>query len=385
MILEIIIGTILGIIAGLMPGLHTNNIALILVILPFADEEIITIVLTLAIVQTFVEFIPATFLGAPSTNTFEGVLPAHKMFLEGKALEAIMLSIYGGLIGTALSVILAPLFFLFIEKNSKEIILVTPIILILAIILMIKSESTSRKKIIATLIIFAAAAQGLFFKNQLFPLITGYFGLATLIYSLKEKNKYAKQENDANIKTNFLQTGLGALGGMIVALMPGIGTNTAAGIIKTFQDKINEKDYLSMIGAINISNFFFGYAALFALRKTRNGAMVALENKIMTTQEQLILGIIIMIIASGIGAIATIVLSKKAIYLFNDKRTQILTKISIGIIIVLVALFNGIIGIVCLALATALGLITNTQKVKRSLCMSSLIIPTLFFYLFILI
>ncbi len=385
MIAGIIIGTILGIIAGLMPGLHTNNIALMLILLPIADEELVTIILTLAIVQTFVEFIPATFLGAPTANTFEGVLPAHKMFLEGKALEAIMLSIYGGIIGTVLSVFLAPLFFLFIEKNSKEIILVTPLILIFAIIIMVNSENTARKKVIALLIVIGAATQGMFFKDQLFPLITGYFGLATLLYSLKEKNKYVKQEEKINVKCNYLQTGIGAFGGTIVALMPGIGTNTAAGIIRTFQNKINGKDYLSMIGAINISNFFFGYAALFALGKTRNGAMVAMQNKIMTTQEQLIFGIIIMIIATGIGAISTIILSKKAIHLFNEKRTITLTKISIMIMILLVGLFNGATGIICLVFSTSLGLITNTQKVKRSLCMSALIVPTLFFYLFILI
>lgn len=386
MIEYILIGTILGIIAGLIPGLHTNNIALIVATLPILGEDLSIILLTTAIVQTFVEFIPSTYLGAPTSNTFEGVLPAHKMLLEGNGREAVFLSVYGGIIGMGVSLLTTPIFFLFLQNNKQEILLATPIILTFAIILMILSEETKNKKIIALFVTIAAATQGMLFTNQIFPLISGYFGLATLLYAIKDKNVFTKQiEQAVNSEKGIILPVLGSFGGAIVALMPGIGSNTAARIIRTFLPAINEKDYLKMIGAINTANFFFGYATLFAINKTRNGAMIVLQDKITLTQTQLVNGIIIMVIATGIGAIVTLALSKKASELFNESKLIIMTYASIILIIILVLLFNGVIGLICLFFATALGLFVNATKVKRSLCMNSLIVPVLFFYLFTLL
>lgn len=384
-LLSCLIGAFLGIIAGLTPGLHTNTISALIALSPFFGKEIMTLVLSMSIVQSFVEFIPSTFLGVPSTTTFEGVLPAHKMLLEGRGLEAITLTVFGGIIGTIISVISIPLFFLIIEQNKKEIILLTPIILILALIIMIQQETTEKKKIVSLIIILIAGTQGILFKNQIFALITGYFGIAGTLYALKEKNIYKKQENEIKIEKKTNESILGLIGGAIVAVMPGIGSNTAAGIIKTFKLKIDEKGYLTMLGSINTVNFFFGFITLFALNKTRNGAMIAIQDKTMLTEETMLLGVIIMLISAGIGGISTIILSKKIIKYFNEKNTKKLNKISLGIMILVVFLQGGIIGILASIFSTALGLLVITNKVKRSLCMSSLILPTLFFYLFILI
>jgi len=53
--------------------------------------------------------------------------------------------------------------------------------------------------------------------------------------------------------------------------------------------------------------------------------------------------------------------------------------------ILLTAIFNGIIGIIALFFATALGLFVLINGIKRSTCMCALIVPALIFYLFALI
>ncbi len=379
------LGAILGTIAGLTPGLHTNTITSLIVLTPFFGKEIMAVILSMSIVQTFVEFIPATFLGAPNTTTFEGVLPAHKMLLEGKALEAITLTVFGGLIGTIIGIITIPIFFLLIQQNNKEIIQLTPIILILALIIMIQQEKSFNKKIFAIFIVIAAGTQGMLFKDQIFALITGYFGIAGTLYALKEKNQIKLQETKTTINKNFIESILGLIGGAIVAVIPGVGSNTAAGIIRTFKYKIEEKGYLAMLGSINTANFFFAFITLFAINKTRNGAMIALQEKIMLTEETMILGVIIMLISAGIGGLITIQLSKKAVTYFTQERTEKLNKISLVIMILAVLIQGGYLALITSIFSTSLGLLTVSKKVKRSLCMSALIIPTLFFYLFILI
>jgi len=384
-IFYLILGSIFGIIAGLTPGLHTNTIIALIAISPIFGKEIMVLVLSMSIVQTFVEFIPSTFLGVPSTTTFEGVLPAHKMLIQGEGINAITLTVFGGIIATIVGVLITPIIFLLLEQNQREIILITPIILLLTPIIMIQQEKSFRKKIISIFIIFIATTQGLIFSGQIFALITGYFGVSATLYSLKEKNIIKKQNTEINIENKITDPILGLIGGAIVAIIPGIGSNTAATIIKTFKLKIQEKNYLTMLGSINTANFFFGFITLFALKKTRNGAMIFLQDKITLTQETMILGIIIMVISAGIGGFATIQLSKIMINFFNENLTRKLNIISLLIMIFATIITGGILGIITLIFSTSLGLFTISKKVKRSLCMNSLIIPTLFFYLFILI
>ena len=50
---------------------------------------------------------------------------------------------------------------------------------------------------------------------------------------------------------------------------------------------------------------------------------------------------------------------------------------------VLLGAFNGANGLIVLLFSTALGLLVISKGVKRSTCMSALIVPALFYYLFI--
>jgi putative membrane protein len=378
------LGVLAGIIAGLIPGLHSNNIAVIVATSPLFGIEIVTFMLSMSITQCFVEFIPSTFLGAPSESTFESVLPAHRMLLEGEALQAICLTTFGALIAVITGAILTPLFFIFLEQNSEQIILATPWVLGFALIAMTLSESGIKKKTIVIFTIIAAASQGFLFKDQLFPLITGYFGIAGTIYSLKEKPVTIKQKTESNFETNPIDGFIGLVGGAIVSIMPGIGSNTAAAIINFFKKTTDTKKYLTMLGAINTSNFFFSYTMLFALSKTRNGAMLALQDKIFFTPQMLTVGTAIMIASAGIGALATIILAKKAIHLFDQNKTRLFSIASIILMVLLVGLLNGTNGLITLIFSTALGLFVIMNGVRRSTCMAALIVPVLFFYLFIL-
>ncbi|VVB74281.1 Tripartite tricarboxylate transporter TctA family protein [uncultured archaeon] len=381
----LLLGSIAGIIAGLLPGLHSNNVAILLAASPFFGEEISIFMLGMCITQSFTEFIPSIFLGAPSENTFESILPAHRMLLEGKALEAVCCTVLGGLIAVLIGSALTPFFFSFIEQNTQQIITSTPFILAFALLIFILGEKNWKKSIWAAFIVIAAASQGMLFEGQIFPLITGYFGIAGTLHSLREHPAKAKQEEKAEVgREHFGSAIIGLIGGALVSVMPGIGSNTAAGIINVFKKNNSSKGYLTMLGSINASNFFFSFATLFALSKARNGTMLALKDKMFFTPEMLYIGTLSMIAAAGIGGLATIILSKKAMGILDEQKTKKLSIASIILMIALVGIFCGGIGIVTLFFATALGLLTITTGVRRSTCMSALIVPVMFFYIFIL-
>ena len=308
------------------------------------------------------------------------------MLLQGRGVEAICLTTAGALIAVLIGSALTPLFFLFIEENSEQIIQITPLILIVALATFVIWEKGIKSKLIAFFIIIAAGSQGFLFQNQIFPLITGYFGIAGTLYALNEAPTLIKQTQNIQIKLSTLKDSLvGIIGGAIVAVMPGIGSNTAAGIINLFKKTPETEKYLVMLGAINASNFFFSFATLLALSKARNGAMLAIQDKILYTDNTLFYGTLIMIFSAGIGGISAIWLAKKAAKLLEKNKTKILSIGTIIFMITLVGLLNGLIGLTALFFSTALGIFVLTNKSKRSICMSSLIVPTLFFYLFILL
>ncbi|MDD4128069.1 MAG: tripartite tricarboxylate transporter permease, partial [Methanomicrobium sp.] len=83
------IGIILGAISGLIPGIHSNTMAGILLsvetgFLAFFGETAMAVSLIAAlIVHTFLDIVPGTFFGIPDADTALSVLPAHRLCLNG--------------------------------------------------------------------------------------------------------------------------------------------------------------------------------------------------------------------------------------------------------------------------------------------------------------
>lgn len=109
-----LLGCIAGIITGLVPGIHVNNVAYMVLAfssalvalamllfgwaLPSASQITIivcSLVIGNAVTHTFLDFIPSVFLGAPDDSTALSVLPGHRMVLAGRGYEAVKCSVIG--------------------------------------------------------------------------------------------------------------------------------------------------------------------------------------------------------------------------------------------------------------------------------------------------
>jgi TctA family transporter len=123
------LGTAAGVATGLIPGLHVNTVAAM--VLAFqgvlmstatalflwaapSPEDLLLIVAALVVgnvvSHTFLDYIPSIFLGAPEGETALSVLPGHRMLLQGRGFEAIRLSAQGSLTAALLSLLLIPPF-----------------------------------------------------------------------------------------------------------------------------------------------------------------------------------------------------------------------------------------------------------------------------------
>ena len=139
MIIELAFALILGILAGtftgLAPGIHINLIASLLLlsqsspspdlVLPF-----VIFIIAMSITHTFIDFIPSIFLGAPEEDTFLSLLPGHELFLEGRAQEAVVLTLYCALAAIPIVLITIPLYLLFLPSIYASFKFLLPFLLI---------------------------------------------------------------------------------------------------------------------------------------------------------------------------------------------------------------------------------------------------------------
>lgn len=104
------LGIVLGVASGLAPGIHANTLAAALLafgagIAALLGEGAIAAAMFAALItHSFLDNIPATFLGVPEAETALAVLPAHALCLEGRGEEAVRCSALGSALAMAFAV-----------------------------------------------------------------------------------------------------------------------------------------------------------------------------------------------------------------------------------------------------------------------------------------
>lgn len=104
-------GVALGTISGLTPGIHVNNLALLLAsvapAVPGPPELVGASMLAAGVVHSFLDVVPTLALGVPDPVMAVSALPGHRLVIEGQGREAIRLSALGSGLAVAFAVPLA--------------------------------------------------------------------------------------------------------------------------------------------------------------------------------------------------------------------------------------------------------------------------------------
>jgi putative membrane protein len=396
-ILALASGIFAGTITGLVPGLHVNLIAVFLVsistlfLAKFSPIILLTFVVALSICHTFLNFIPAIFLGAPDEDTSLSILPGHEMLNKGRGYEAIIYTLYGSCLGLAIIFIFTPLFIFILPLAYKYIKTAMFFILILASIYLITKERKS--KILALLIFFLAGFLGIASLNfnisqPILPLLTGLFGASSLMISLLKKKKIPKQKINILKKIKITRkklrnSGIAAiLSAPLCTFLPSLGSSQAAVIGSDIIGETDRKQFLILLGSINTIVAGLAFITLYSIQKTRTGAAVAI-NKILEPLTSINLFLILAVILfSGIAAFfLTIYIGKffaKKISRFNYRYLSL----SVLIFLVLLSLyFSGFLGFLIFIVAATTGLTAILLGIRRTHLMGSLMIPTILIYL----
>ena len=116
-----IVGSTLGAFTGLVPGIHVNTLAAVMLasytslfsaISAFAEPEAVPVlvsscILSASVVHSFMDFIPSLFIGAPDADEALTMLPGHRLLMEGRGMVAVRAAAAGSAVGALSAVALS--------------------------------------------------------------------------------------------------------------------------------------------------------------------------------------------------------------------------------------------------------------------------------------
>jgi putative membrane protein len=343
----------------------------------------------MSITHTFLDSIPSIYLGVPDPALALSVLPAHRMFLQGKAQLALKYTLYGSLTGLILSLILAPLLVFLIPLiyiNLKN--YIGYIILVILLFLFLKDTKRLLKNLA---IFFTAGTFGLLVLNlnlnqPMYHMFSGLFGVSNLALSLSN-SKFVKQEFHKivlNLK-HKISSLIAVIVGVFAAFMPGLGSSQSAilGMSLMKKDDCNDpKIFLTFMGGINTVNMFVSLITFYSISKARNGSIVALQNLFGSISlELMVLVMCCCLVAGSFAIFVALFVSKNISILIEKINYKKLIIFIIFFVFVLSVIFDSLIGFLILFVASSLGILTSRLGVAKSFLMGCLLVQVLIFLL----
>ena len=387
-LLFVLLGTGVGIVFGLVPGLHPNTIVLFV---PFISQlglpaaSAIAFVVSIGVSNTFLDFIPSILLGA-SEDSGLGAMPGHRMLLQGNGYEAVKLAVIGALGSVIFVVALLPAIVIAVPPLYAHARALTYGLLAAIVIVMVLSEKRGKMPA-AALCFFLAGAVGLAASHVpvdktlvLFPILSGLFGVSILLFASRGKVEIRNRGKEVRVTGRLQRRSvvLGSVGGIFSGFLPGVGSAEVASLASTDR---NDKSFLMILGSIALSNALLSILALWLIGNSRSGLAAALEQLTHIGAGEFMLIIAVTLLVAGISAIITLRLAKRSVGFITNNDYSLVSKAIIVMIVAMTIIFTGLYGVLLLATCTAIGIFAKACGVRRGILMGVLILPTILFYL----
>jgi len=384
-------GVALGTCSGLVPGLHANNVALLLAAVaadvPGPPRLVGAAVLAAGVVHTFLDVVPALALGVPDPAMAATALPGHRLVLEGRGREAVRLSA----LGSGLAVLFAVPLAIPVTRGMVAVYPALrahlPLALGLLALLLVLTER-GRFAMVGAAVAFALAAllgwatldldpaAPLSVGGMLAPLFAGLFGAPVLVESMGGTG--VPPQDDATVTLpGRAVAGLGFLGttsGAVVGYVPGVSSAVAATVsLLAVPGRHGARGFLVTTSGVNTANTVFALFALVALGAPRTGVLVAFERSGAPTD------LVLLLPAVALAAVAGFCL----VLLVGDRYLDLVgrldnTRLAVGVLCLLglvSILFAGAVGAAVFAVASFVGLVPARFGARRVHLMGVLIGP----------
>ncbi|MDY0224480.1 MAG: tripartite tricarboxylate transporter permease [Candidatus Methanomethylophilaceae archaeon] len=404
-----LIGAIAGTFTGLVPGIHVNTLASIMLISyptlesaisDFADPNWVPVlvsacIMSASVVHSFVDFVPSVFIGAPDPDDALSILPGHRLLMNGQGMLAVRSAAVGSAIGATFAILLAiPVQYLMLNGLADQLDTLTFSILLFTLCVMVINEKGIAHKIWAILLILLSGFLGIMCMHMnlpcsgilgdgtlLFPLLTGLFGMPALMSSIS--NAAIPKQTDTGIDPVGPLPGIkGVITGCLAGWYPGITATAGASLASVFTPENDPARFISLVASIGTVTTVFSIVTLSVSGSGRSGTVLVVkeimdDNISGFCSEGFLLLLLSIAIATAIGYIITI----KAGRLMSDVADRFdlrtLNKVVILFVTILILLLTGPFGIVILIISTVVGFIPVNIEMSRIPLTGCLIVPVL--------
>ncbi|MCX8147297.1 MAG: tripartite tricarboxylate transporter permease [Candidatus Woesearchaeota archaeon] len=388
-------GVLAGVFTGLTPGIHTNLVAVAtlsfspFLLRYFSPLSVCAFIISLSVTNTFVDSIPSVFLGAPDSEKALGVLPGHRYLLKGLGYFAVKLCVIGGFFSLLLSLAFFPITVLIIKYTYAFLQDYIGYFLIAVVIYMLY---LSEKRLWSIFVFLLSGILGVVafnlpsLKDPLFPMLSGLFGISTLLISLRDTNSIPEQKVSEGIKIrkSIVAKALfsGQFSGFLAAMLPGLGSSQAAVISMQITKKLGDYGFLILLSAINTANFVLSISTLYTIEKARNGSIVAVSQILGNLPPSHAAIFLIVALLSGcLSSYITLKIAKVFALLMKRVNYRKLVVAVIALITALVIMLTGALGFFVLVVSTCVGIIPAETKVRRTNAMGCLMLPVILYFI----
>jgi putative membrane protein len=384
-------GIALGTLSGLTPGLHVNNLALLLAsvapVVPGPPRLVGAAMLAAGVVHSFLDAVPALALGVPDAAMAATALPGHRLVIAGRGQEAIRLSALGSGLAVAFAVPLAVPITRAMTVAYPVVRANLSVVLAGAVAFLLLTEGSLRAVVGGAAAFIGSAALGhatldvspaapLSSGGMLTPLFAGLFGAPVLVEALSGSG--IPEQDDATVAASRRSVGstalAGSLAGAIVGYLPGVSAAVAAVVaLALVPGSTDARGFVVATSGVNTANTIFALFALSALGTPRTGVMVALRETDAPVNVPLLLA------SAGLAGIAgfLLVLSVGDRYL-RAVGSLDQFRLSVAVLCLLTALsflFAGELGVGVFAVAALVGLVPSQFGARRVHLMGVLLGP----------
>ena len=403
-----LIGSALGTFTGLVPGIHVNMLAALMLsfyplletflggLVPagYTSVMIASCIVSAAVVHSSVDFVPSVFLGAPDPDEVLNILPGHRLLMEGRGMTAVRSAAIGSAVGSMAAVLLAlPIRYIMSSGLSDVLERYTAAVIVVVIFILIVKENgslfwavflTVMSGILGIMCMSVPVPDSIIPDGSLlFPMLTGLFGIPAMILSAKGRN-IPEQRDNVQFPVGCGDGLKGVLTGGIVGWFPGITATAGASVASSFSEAKGTEGFISLVASIGSVSAVFALITLSVTGKGRSGTMLAVRDIMgdaISTDSVFMAILLSVAVAVLVGYCVTIYSGKVLSRTVAGKDLGHMNFIIIIVISVLVFLMTGVFGIFVLAISTILGLVPTAAGVGRVHLTGCLTLPVLIFYL----
>jgi TctA family transporter len=394
MLIDIIVGVCAGVLFGLIPALHINFVAYLFLYFGlftiFPDR--FYFFLSISISQLITSYLPQTFFSVPNVENIMHLFPLHRLYLKGKAFNALLLTFIGSFFGAIFAILLLPFLYLLFSSLIGFNYFVS-FAIIFVFLSFLYFEKTMFDRLIVFFILLSSGALGIFtlkynfgLKEPLFVCVIGLFSLPLLLKSIFEKPVISKQVINANfnypLNKSLWWSFIGSISSLFIILVPSFSSSQASTIVSRFKSNLSSNIYLILFSSISISALIYSYFLAIFFNKPRLGyiAVLLTKNQIILKID-LILYVVAIILSVGITIFILSSILENTVYFFSYLNLNLFNIIIFIFCVLLVIFISGLSAIPFLLLSYIIGSIPLQYNKSRVLLMGYIMLPTLLFYL----